>query len=184
MARERINDRYFAWLCDLVSEDNSRYGYHILLQHLFDADFVAILALDENRAGDGINLRYRFGRENGYSDAEVSNYLDNSACSILEMMIALALRCEEHIMEDCNMGNRTARWFWDMIANLGLDRMTDKNFDEEVVDDILHRFINRQYERSGAGGLTTIRDHNIDMRDVDIWYQMMWHLDDVLEREN
>ena len=42
----------------------------------------------------------------------ISAYLDNKTCSVLEMMIALAIRCEEHIMDDPDVGNRTGQWFW------------------------------------------------------------------------
>lgn len=50
----------------------------------------------------------------------IASYLDNRPCSVLEMIIALAIRLEEHIMDDPDIGNRTGQWFWDMIVSLGL----------------------------------------------------------------
>ena len=78
-----------------------------------------MIPMDGNRAEDGIDLRYRFGHEQHYSDAMVASFLDDRPCSVLEMMIALSIRCEEHIMDDPDVGNRTGQWFWSMIASLG-----------------------------------------------------------------
>ena len=38
---------------------------------------------------------------------------------------------------------------------------------------ILARFMDRDYEPNGAGGLFTITRTSIDMRAIDIWYQLM-----------
>jgi hypothetical protein len=106
------------------------------------------------------------------------NALDGP-CSVLEMMIALAIRCEETIMDDPDIGDRTRQWFWGMIINLGLGGMTDANFDPDFVDDSVLRFLNRDYEPDGRGGLFTIRNCHRDLRDVEIWYQLCWYLDSI-----
>ena len=93
------------------------------------------------------------------------------------MMVALAIRCEENIMDDPSYGNRTGQWFWGMIVNLGLGFMTDSRFDEKFVDDVIFRFLNREYEPDGKGGLFTVRNCKYDLRTVEIWYQMCWYLD-------
>ena len=131
-----------------------------------------MLPLDENRLLDGLDLRFRFADENSY-------YIDGD-CSVLEMMVALSLRCEEHIMSDDEIGNRTGRWFWEMIDNLGLESMYDDNFDKVYADKIIYRFLNREYEPNGDGGLFTVRNRNVDLRKVEIWYQLMWYLDEVI----
>ena len=41
------------------------------------------------------------------------------------MMIALAIRCEEHIMDDPDAGDRTGQWFWSMLVSLGLGSMDE-----------------------------------------------------------
>ena len=56
-------------------------------------------------------------------------------CSVLEMMIALSMRCEEQIMDDPDIGNRTGQWFWDMIDNLGLGEHERLKFDGRYVDE-------------------------------------------------
>lgn len=133
--------------------------------------------MDQNRAEDGVALRYRFACE--YPDpSDVERYLDGP-CSVLEMMVALAVRCEENIMDDPNIGNRTRQWFWGMIVSLGLGSMTDDRYDEFYIYETLERFLDREYEPDGHGGLFTIRRCTEDLRDVEIWHQLCWYLDSI-----
>ena len=136
--------------------------------------------MDGNRAEDGVDLRYRFGYEHNIETPVIAECLDDKECSVLEMMVALAVRCEEHIMDNPDVGDRTGKWFRDMIANLGLNGMTDDCFDRHYVERILHRFMSREYKRNGDGGLFTEHHNRIDMRFVEIWYQAMWYLDEEL----
>lgn len=66
-----------------------------------------------------------------------------------------------------------------MINSLGLDRMDDLRFDEDYTNSIIIRFLNRKYERNGKGGLFTIKRPDLDLRTVEIWYQMSWYLNEV-----
>ena len=178
MLENELRKEYFEWLYYLVcdkrfSEQNS---YRKLFEHLHNTEFVYFISMDDNRAKGGIDLRYRFGCSIGYKD--ISDYL-SGPCSVLEMMIALAIRCEETIMDDENFGDRTDQWFWDMMKNLGLGHMDDDEFDEEYVSDVITRFLNRDYEPDGRGGLFFVRNCDIDLRDVEIWIQMLWYLDNI-----
>ena len=132
MTRDELNNAYFDWMYQLVCDDEYSRGlsYRKLLSLLHDTDFTYTIALDGNRYDDGIDLRYRFGNEQGYRDNMIASYLDNRPCSVLEMIIALAIRLEEHIMDDPDIGNRTGQWFWDMIVSLGLGSMDDSKFDK------------------------------------------------------
>lgn len=134
--------------------------------------------MDENRASDGLDLRYRFVDLMGF-DIPVEEIYDKP-CSVLEMLVALSLRCEETIMDDTRYGNRTGQWFWGMIKNLGLGDMIDSRFDRRECDYILKRFLNRDYDSDGRGGLFTIKDPRRDLRTVEIWYQLNWYLDTLL----
>ena len=98
---------------------------------------------------------------------------------MLEMMLALAIRCEETIMDDPSKGDRTRQWFWGMINNLGLGAMTDNVFDRKEVKYIVDNFLNHKYERNGKGGLFTVRNIKRDLRRVDIWCQLCWYLDTI-----
>lgn len=170
---ELIND-YFEWLYNLVCENRyaKAISYRKLLMYLHDTEFTYQIPKDRNRAEDGIELRYKFAGANGH------RYL-KGPCSVLEMMVALAIRCEEDIMDDPNIGDRTRQWFWGMIVNLGLGSMLDAEFDESFVEETVTRFLNRDYEPSGRGGLFTVRHCDRDLRDVEIWYQLCWYLDSI-----
>lgn len=172
-----IYDDYFNWLCSLVQDSKpSRASYKRLLNYLFDTEFVYVMPMDGNRFADGVNLRYRFGREYGIEDPIIASCLDVRPCSIFEMMVALAFRCEEHIMYNPASGTQSGRWFWMFITNLGLSDMVDARFDEEYVNSVVWRFLDRQYEPDGQGGLIYIPNSEYDLRSMEIWYQMMRYL--------
>lgn len=176
MSKMRIQNEYLNWMTDLIF-DRKHIDYSKLLEYLNGLEFQYILPMDGNRAEDGINLRYRFGYEHSYPDAMIASYLDDRPCSVLEMLIALSHRCEEQIMNDPEIGDRTSQWFWDMINSLGLDSMDNANFDDKYIDNVIFRFMDRKYEKNGKGGLFTIEDCRYDMRSVEIWYQMNWYID-------
>ena len=175
---------YFEWMYDLVTEEDPRKRkcYRRLLMALHTIDFEYSMPMDGNRYDDGINLRYRFGFEKDIDDANIVASLDHMPCTVLEMMVALSMRCEEHIMDDPDIGNRTGKWFWDMIDSLGLAEMTDDRFDFDYVEEVIERFLMRDYERSGKGGLFYIPENKVDMRKEEIWYQLMRYLNWIIEK--
>ena len=177
--KDRINDEYFDWLCEVV--DSKRFSKHVsyrkLLMHLHNIEFTWFIPYDDNRADDGIMLRRKYAL--AHHDEGLSDYI-SGPCSVLEMMAALAIRCEESIMDDTLFGNRTGQWFWGMIRNLGLSPMNDSNFDADFVDDVIARFLNREYEPDGKGGLFTIKNCDHDLRTVEIWRQLSWYLGSIM----
>ena len=181
MIADNVKNEYFEWLYDLVCGErcSGKCSYRKLMIFLHDVEFRYSLPMDENRAHDGIDLRYRFSISKGFESDYFSEYL-RGPCSVLEMMIALSVRCEENIMDDTKYGNRTSQWFWGMINNLGLGDMYDSRFDKDNVNAIVQRFLDRKYAPNGKGGLFTIRNCKYDLRDVEIWYQLNWYLDGII----
>ena len=180
--RNDIINEYFEWLSNIVCENrySSVTSFRKLLSLLHDTTFRYSIPKDKNRAEDGMDLRYRFAISQGYRTS-VEPVLDilGGPCSVLEMMVALAIRCEEDIMDDPTMGNRSSQWFWGMIVNLGLGPMTDDVFDKRIVDSIVATFLDRKYEPNGKGGLFTVKDCDCDLRSVEIWHQLCWYLDNI-----
>ena len=176
-----LDKEYFDWMCNLIfnKKRSKRLSYQKLLSYLHNREFIYTIEMDGNRAEDGTDLRYRFAYDRHRGDSIVAEYLDDGPCSILEMMVALALRCEEHIMDNYDIGNRTDKWFWTMIESLGLIDMTDDIFDERYVEMVIDRFLNRDYKENGEGGLFTVERCRYDMRTLEIWYQMCWYLNDI-----
>ena len=183
MIGHKIRDKYFNWLLDLIGggrRDNPR-SYNQLLYFLHDVEFTYLLDMDENRAYDGRDLRYRYA-VSYVPENEIDRILDilDGPCSVLEMLVALSLRCEEWIMDDTQYGDRTGQWFWKMITNLGLGYLDDTRFNEIDAEEIIIRFLNREYEPNGRGGLFTVYGCDQDLRDVEIWCQMCWYLDSIV----
>lgn len=162
-------------VCSNVSE-----SYTKLFDYLNQTQFVAIIPMDTNRAEDGRNLRYTFAYENGIPSHMISETFDGLPCSVLEMMVALAKRCEDSIMANTHYGDRTGVWFWTMIENLGLEDMTDDNFNFAKISHAMYRLLNRTYSPNGSGGLFKIHDGTKDMRQIEIWYQMNFYLDELV----
>lgn len=179
MTRDKVLNDYFEWLFNLVcgKRYSKKVSFRHLLMYLHGVKFTYIIPKDQNRADDGIALRYRFAYDYR-SPAAAETYLDGP-CSVLEMMVALALRCEETIMDDTAFGNRTQQWFWNMIVSLGLGPMVDERFNKQEADYIIRRFLDRDYEPDGHGGLFTIRKCDRDLRKVEIWVQLLWYLDSI-----
>ena len=108
----QIENQYFDWMCRMVASKKYKTRfYRELLHFLHGIEFTYTIAMDGNRASDGIDLRYRFGYEEGYDNRLVTHYLDDKPCSVLEMLVALSMRCEETIMSDGEC-DRTGVWFW------------------------------------------------------------------------
>ena len=178
MMNDDLNNEYFEWMCNIVCGDrfSENISHTKLLTYLHNREFIYSMPRDANRLYDGISLRYRFSIINHYKD--LSDYLEGP-CSVLEMMVALAIHCEE-IMDDPKIGDRTGQWFWGMIRSLGLGSMTDDRFDMEYVESVIDRFLDREYEPNGKGGLFTIKNCERDLRNVEIQYQMYWYLDNIV----
>ena len=181
MIEHMIREDYFEWLYDGMCEKrySKNISYRRLLEQLHSIDFRYTISNDRNRSSDGKSLRYSFAIAEGCGDNPemITEYLDGP-CSVFEMMVALAQRCEA-VMDDPKIGDRTGQWFWGMIASLGLNGMSDNHYDEKYVKDVVNRFLDREYEPNGKGGLFTIRNCEHDLRDVEIWYQLCWYLDTI-----
>ena len=181
MIKRIIQEEYFDWIKYKISlasplDIPSVEYYNELLNYLDYTPFEWSMELDENRAYDGIGLRNKFGYECHHEDDEILQVFGDRPCSVLEMMAALAIRCEDSIMCDDDYGDRTGVWFWGMIENLGLIDMTDEDFDINKVSYAISNMLARRYSPNGVGGLFYVKHPREDLRNVDIWYQLMWYL--------
>lgn len=174
-----IKERYFKWLYNYVCEGraNSHVSYIKMFKLLHSIPFIYSIRNDINRAVDGVDLRNRFIMEMKFDETYLK-YL-RSSCSVLEMLIALSIRCEETIMDDTRYGNRTKQWFWSMLKNLGISFMTDDIYDEEYIRKHIDIFLKHEYEPNGKGGLFYIKNCKDDLRDFEIWTQLCWYLDSI-----
>ena len=176
-----IAENYYIWLLNFIDcRDYSTYDYSKLLDKLFNTEFYSKIDYDDNRIMDGFDLRNRFAEEENehvyYLAEELPEY-----CSVLEMMIALALRIENEIMSDDKYGDRTSLWFWMMVENLGLADSYNRRYDDNYVTDILEKFLDRKYDFDGKGGLFWVKNwDSFDLRGTEIWYQAQYFLHNFL----
>lgn len=179
----QIDDIYVEYLsCIVYCSDYKIKYYSNLMRVLYDREFDILVKQDSNRVADGLNLRHQFALDRDLREAEY-NYIMAKPCSILELMVALAVRCEDQIMHDNRLGDRTGLWFWTMIRNLGLIEYDNGRFDKGEIDDILDTFLARRYQKDGRGGLFYVHGSRRDMRKLEIWYQLMWYLDSIIDAE-
>lgn len=171
-----VKNEYFEWLYNYVCKNRSHneMTYRKILILLHSTEFTYIIKDDLNRAQDGVELRARYADE--INDDSVLDIL-SGPCTVLEMMIALAIRCEESIMDDPLYGDRTKQWFWSMMSSMGINLMTDEVYDKKIAIEKVNTLLTRTYSPDGRGGLFYIRNCPDDLRDVAIWSQLCWYLD-------
>lgn len=175
--RDRFYENdYFNWLLRKVKNKS----HSELLRFLFETMFIYTMRMDENRASDGINLRYDYIYEMGIPEEEFP-YL-KEACNLFEMILALAIRINL-IMSDPYRDDETSIWFWRMISNLGLSKMTNSNYNLDYIQEVVRHFLNRQYGPNGRGSLFYVHSEK-NINDLQIWDQAMLYLNEFDERRN
>lgn len=165
---------YFDWLVGFIAPDYATSSsYQNVLYALYKRDFEWFVHNDDNREEDGLDLRLKYENITGATCDKVG------PCSVLEMMIALSIRCENELMYDPDEGDRTKEWFWIMMDNLKLNYLTDDVFNFKVFDEIVDRFLQRKYSPDGYGGPFYIHNFRGDMRKIELWYQLNFYLEEM-----
>lgn len=162
---------YFVWLIGKAHAYQHISKYENAFRRLHELDYIWTMELDEDRAIKGCDLRAWFKDDVGDI---LSDYDYAYPCSMLELMVSLAIDCDERLMWNSYDGNRTDVWFWSMFCNLGLIGMHGNRYDQRTVDMAAVRFMNRDYPPNGEGGLFYTTRDDVDMRDLELWYQLMY----------
>ena len=139
-----------------------------LVSALAEVEFIPRHPMDENRAIDGLELRDDF-------EYETSEYLDKSSglpskCSMFEMLAALAIRCENQLMRNSLLGDRTSKWFFEFLDNLGVLDCDEKDVDHIV--DICHEFLD------GRRNMFPLRKNVIKQKNEQIWKQLTAYINE------
>ncbi len=169
---------YYDWLLEQVgtSEEQSQQG--MLFRRLFAIEFYDFVHNDENRGEDGRALRADFARENG-----VNRYEElDGPCRVLELLVGLSVRMDMLTGDAEQDIDRRGYWFWILLDNLGLRGLTDSRFLKEggwsKVDDAVRTFMDRTYAPNGEGGLFPLKHPIGDQREVELWYQMQYYINE------
>ena len=162
-------DPYFDWLCMIIG--NKVSDYTELISSLHTYEFHPKMELDINRGADGLQLRVEFMNEHG----PWGSSSNRGPCTMLELLVGLAKRMGFLTYGEENH-EQTGYYFWRMIENLGLNRVTDRLWGTIngafFVEDAVWRVNERQYQPDGTGGIFPLRCPSVDQREVEIWYQM------------
>lgn len=177
LTEAEIVDIYFDRLCDRVFVGEPENNYWLVAKALFNKEYRHFVPNDDNREGDGIQLRYQIFSE---IEAEFDQSIDfdsvDGPCNLLEMLIALAYRCSDITYGPGSNDENHVKWFWEMFHNLSLDEYPDETYFDLYnmmqVDKILEDLLERRYNHDGHGGLFPLKDPMRDQREVEIWYQM------------
>lgn len=176
-----INQAYLDWLKSFVlQEEYNSSKYDMFFEVLYDIEFTFCLPMDSNREKDGLDLRIKFINNCNYKQENLK-FIDNRPCSVLEMLIALSIRCENTFAYNPEYEDRTFIWFWEMISNMGLTgHITNDDFDSTFIENKINRCLERRFESNGRGGLFILPERKEDIRDIDFWKQAGWYFDRVL----
>ena len=167
---------------DIDAVYKNRVTYFDLARKLYSTTFTWPIAMDYNRATDGEQLRLWYAELSSfYSDYKI---LEAKRCSVLEMMIAFSERIENDVMgRDEDAPDRSDRWFWLMLFNLGIGSLdiSDAYYDSETdfeVESVLNTWLNREFDENGTGSPFPLKNPKKDQRTVELWYQMHAYFDE------
>ena len=174
----RMRNEYFKWLYELAFDRNQNYTSLAHKLHTLRFSYQEhYVPLDDNREADGIKLREEFLEAFRYKDK-----LINGECSMLEMMIALARRCDD--VTTSGDHPQISKWFLLLLHNVGLDNYSNYYYEHndgaKKVEDIINVILTRSYDRLGHGSFFPVKDiaKKMDMRKTEIWYQMCIYINE------
>lgn len=170
-------DKYVKYLESFIDPEEC-HKHLQLVAVLRNTEFYSPNEYDEARGADGLDLRERF-----YED--FPNLTDEDGTfegypTVFEVMVAMAIRCEEDIMYDVRFGDRTAKWFWMMIDNLGLSFLDNKIWtpeSENYIKVVIEKCLDRRYGENGIGSFWPRPRNNIlDWTNLPIWFQLQYYM--------
>lgn len=181
-----VRTAYFTHLCERTrlsggepecNQYTADHTFFMLAYKLFNTPFNYVLPMDENRLLDGASVRYWF--ENIGSSFTDYSGIEDKPVSVLEVLVALADRMDRDLMQGIEPVDRSVKWFWLMLNNLGLNRFTDAkwNIDVELeTENILQNWMYRLFDEYGNGSIFPLKSCPEDVRNVEIWHQMGYYV--------
>ena len=179
-----IKQLYFEWLVGLVGETPSQQSFSKLCHELHMVYFFDKIDKDYNRIADAFDLRNCFIDDFYQNNQDIDDIEDilSGPTTVLEVIVALAVRIENDYMYDPLYGNQTSKWFYEMINNLGFGSFDDSvDFKPSMrnhIRTVLLIFVNREYKRDGNGGLFPLKMAKDDQRGIELWNQMLLYLNE------
>jgi hypothetical protein len=155
---------YLGWLGSQIRASRNYWG---LLRIMLEKEFVWLVANDDNRIGDAMEIRKEFTQTTGV--------LYEGPCSVLEVLIGLSRRLE------FQSGGEAAGWAYQLLENLELHKLYDPLGPRKTIkaEEILETLVWRTYAPDGTGGFFPLAWPNEDQTKVEIWYQMAAYVEEI-----
>lgn len=150
--------------------------YARLFEILHRIQFTWIIERDDNREEDGINLRDDYIIPREYSVEEDEAFYAHW-CSVLEMLIGLAIRVDDEFIGD-PAEDHPEEFFKEMIYNLGFREYKGEWYSENDVIRIVRRWLDRMFSHNGVGSPFPVRNDPRDQRKLEIWDQMISYINE------
>lgn len=165
---QALHEAYLDYLAPQVGADPDNGSYWDLLRLMHSTEFVWFVPNDDNRLVDGLDIRAEW-----LDQIELS--VDMGPCSFLEVLVGLSRRMA------FMAGESAEGWAWQLLVNLGLDRMSDplSRYKTRKAEDILETVIWRTYEPDGTGGFFPLVHPLADQRKIELWYQMGAYVEEI-----
>lgn len=170
MGNAREWEEYERWLETIVASRSKHNGDGIPF-FLFHNEFTFRMSRDRNRAEDGVALRRKY--LNAPRNPELPGW-QTEPCTVLEMLIALAIRVDNEYIGDPNRPNPGA-FFWEMVENLRLIPILSAYGMRENRKK-LRKWLDRGFEYNGFGSIFPLHQPRNDQREIEIWDQMNAYL--------
>lgn len=177
MTSHLLSGDYLRWLASQIrGEENKTYDG--LFEIMYEKEFVWLIPNDDNRKGDGLDLRVEFCYAQNIRMGRVGAFLDKDnpdpPCSFLEVLVALSRRLE------FAAGGSAPGWAWELITNLKLHRIMDPigRAKARKANDILEKCIWRNYPSDGEGGFFPLSWPDEDQTQIELWYQMAAYINE------
>lgn len=158
--------QYLIWRCGL--QRNNKYGRLYMVLH--NIEFTWIIDRDDNREGDGVELRDDYDIPYPWRSVESEAFFERP-CSVMEMLVGLSIRVDNEFIGD-PAEEHPEIFFMEMIKNLKLDRFIGDRYQKEDVIRIVKRWLDRNFDRDGRGSPFPVYKDHRDQRKLEIWDQM------------
>ena len=119
-------EEYFHWLVDRVGGEDWWSDYYVSLYRLFDRKYYYVNPIDSSAYESGLGIRTE-----AIMDGVDILSIPNGEPSVLEVLIALCKKIDQSLMYNEDVGDRTPRWFDDIMTVLNFKK-PDGNIDRQI----------------------------------------------------
>jgi hypothetical protein len=184
MNSDPLSEDYLHWLASQIRGEDDGHPdrtYEGLCTIMYETEFIFLphVPNDNNRIGDGLDLRVEFCHEMDIPLGDAGRFLHKTVpvppCSFIEVLIGLSRRLA------FIAGGRAEGWAWELMNNLVLHRITDPvgRSKARQAKDILESCIWRNYAPDGRGGFFPLKQPYEDQTQVELWYQMAAYVNEI-----